>query len=309
MIIFCLFGNSHSRGSAQPQQTEQPCQAALLGTTLSVPASSHQSCELYLWASLLYVDLFCVSVSKTRPKVLASSLYTTSADEWCHGSVPLVLDQGPAVTVACSPPRLPRSLLREGHLWLTTNACAEPLRRNGPPSVTLDARAKITGRTPNAYTVPGGDALKKKKSRDWQVRRKRRWLIVYPGPGTVNFPGIVTEAVAPKAHPCPSFWVSLEKTEINHILSLCLHRRKKRVQPHVNRVQAGSAPRVGRKLPCSSLASCYNSKISARLCRDGSTCFWRRCQRTQMPKDPTRAEKRWHPSSWRNPAFSQKTNM
>lgn len=45
-------------------------------------------------------------------------------------------------------------------------------------------------------------------------------------------------------------------------------------------VQAGSAPIVGRKLPCNSLASCYNNKISARLCHDGSTCFWPRCQRT-----------------------------
>lgn len=71
------------------------------------------------------------------------------------------------MTVACSPPRLPQSLLREGHLWPTTNASAEPLRRNGPPSVTLDAWAKITGRTSNGYIVPGGDALKK-KSQDWQ---------------------------------------------------------------------------------------------------------------------------------------------
>ena len=39
-------------------------------------ASSHRSFKLCLWASVLYLGLFCVSVNKTFPKVIGSSLYT-----------------------------------------------------------------------------------------------------------------------------------------------------------------------------------------------------------------------------------------
>ena len=47
-------------------------------------ASSHRSFGLCLWASVLYLGLFCVSVNKTFPKVTGSSLYTILAYERFH---------------------------------------------------------------------------------------------------------------------------------------------------------------------------------------------------------------------------------
>lgn len=55
-------------------------------SALSVSASSLQNLDLCLAASVLYPDSSCASVSKRRPKVTASSLYTISARESFRGA-------------------------------------------------------------------------------------------------------------------------------------------------------------------------------------------------------------------------------
>ena len=56
-------------------------------------ASSHYSFELWLWASGLYLDLFCASVSKMCPKVIASLLSAILAYKKLHRNA-LLLDVG-----------------------------------------------------------------------------------------------------------------------------------------------------------------------------------------------------------------------
>ena len=69
-IVFNVcFAASHYWGSAKPKQKKRPHQPPSLGTTLNFSASSCHSLELCLWAFLLYLDLFCASVSNMCPKV------------------------------------------------------------------------------------------------------------------------------------------------------------------------------------------------------------------------------------------------
>ena len=80
------------RGSVQPKQQEWSHQDSSPGTIVSILASSHcHSFELYLWTSLLCFKLFCASVSKMCPAVIASSLYIILACKKFH-RITLLLD-------------------------------------------------------------------------------------------------------------------------------------------------------------------------------------------------------------------------
>lgn len=66
--ILHLFVASHYRGSVYPKQQEWHSSLLPPATTLSISASGHQFWTC-LWASELYLDLYCASVSKVCPKV------------------------------------------------------------------------------------------------------------------------------------------------------------------------------------------------------------------------------------------------
>ena len=87
-----MFCNQALIEAAHPKQWEWPRQAPSPGPTLgSISASrSHK-----LWTlSVSICDLFCASVSKVCPEVIASSLYTFSAYESFHRNVLLRCSEG-----------------------------------------------------------------------------------------------------------------------------------------------------------------------------------------------------------------------
>lgn len=67
-VSVCLAA-SHYRSSLRLQERELGHQAPPPGTTLRIPAASCVSSELCLWASELYLDFFCASLSKLWCKV------------------------------------------------------------------------------------------------------------------------------------------------------------------------------------------------------------------------------------------------
>lgn len=76
------FAASHYWGSTQEQQEQQPYSASEHPNTIAL--------SLRIW---LYLDLFCISVSKLCPKVTGSSFYTILAYKKFHTNI-LLSDSG-----------------------------------------------------------------------------------------------------------------------------------------------------------------------------------------------------------------------
>ena len=94
LALSVCFAASSYRGSTHPELEDWHHQAPSLETILSILASSRHSFQLCLWASVLYLDLFCTSVSKMCSKVIVFSLYAVLAYESFHRNALLSNSRG-----------------------------------------------------------------------------------------------------------------------------------------------------------------------------------------------------------------------
>lgn len=78
--IQCLAG--HFQGSAHPKWWGWPHPAPSPWATLSISATSHHGCEVYLWASVLNLDFFRAPISKICPMGLEKPKRGYSGDTW-----------------------------------------------------------------------------------------------------------------------------------------------------------------------------------------------------------------------------------
>lgn len=89
MLLETVTGSAHSLG-----QPEWPLHTPSLGAARHIAASGPiDSFELCLWASGLYLHLFCAPISRLCPKVIASTLYTILVHEKFKRNT-LLLDSG-----------------------------------------------------------------------------------------------------------------------------------------------------------------------------------------------------------------------
>ena len=71
---WCLFCSESLQKQWAPQTVRT--EALFPRTKLSISPSSHHSFEMDLWVSVLDLNLFCASVSKVSPEVIASCFVT-----------------------------------------------------------------------------------------------------------------------------------------------------------------------------------------------------------------------------------------